>query len=79
MSVVLKALLRFWKLAGCFLIPAIGLCSGCQTAAYYKQAIQGQCLIVLHQESVKSLLASTEVPASLKDKSRPISCEGGSS
>lgn len=68
MSVVLKALLRFLKLTGCFLIAAIGLCSGCQTAAYYKQAIQGQCQIVLHQESIKSLLVSTEVPASLKEK-----------
>ena len=57
---------RRW--AGVALLAAALIGSGCQTASFYKQAIRGQCQIVLHQEPIKDLLASAATPDALKEK-----------
>src|SRR5947207_2116401 len=46
-------------LAGFFLLCLVAVLSGCQTLGYYKQAIQGECQILLHRQSIEKLLAST--------------------
>lgn len=50
------------------LLAAALIGSGCQTAGFYRQAIRGQCQIVLHQEPIKDLLASAATPDALKEK-----------
>ena len=49
------------------LLLATGL-TGCQTAGYYKQAIQGQYQVLRHRQPIIELIADPQTPASLKEK-----------
>lgn len=46
---------------------AAGL-TGCQTANYYKQAVQGQYQVLKHRRPMSELIADPQTPASLKEK-----------
>ena len=46
--------------------------TGCQTASYYMQAIQGQCDIVSRREPMAKLLADPNTPEPLKEKFRLV-------
>ncbi len=55
------------------LVLGIGLfVSGCQTASYYKQAIQGQYQILAERQPMSQLLADPKTPAELKEKFRLV-------
>lgn len=53
------------------LLLATGL-TGCQTAGYYKQAIQGQYQVLKHRRPMSELIADPQTPVSLNEKFRLI-------
>jgi len=50
-----------------FLLLATAV-TGCQTAGYYNQAIQGQYQVLKHRRPMNELIADPETPATLKEK-----------
>ena len=46
--------------------------SGCQTVAYYGQAVAGECKILLHEQSISKLLADAKTADPLKTKFEAI-------
>jgi predicted aminopeptidase len=52
-----------------FLLLALTiLCSGCETARYYSQAMRGQCQMWARQDSIESLLENGDTPEPLKHR-----------
>lgn len=57
---------RFLRLVTILMVAVIS--SGCQTASYYTQAIQGQLQILSHRQRIHALLADPQTPIPLKEK-----------
>lgn len=45
---------------------------GCQTLGYYKQAVQGECQILAHRQSIAKLVADPQTPSDLKAKFQAV-------
>lgn len=59
--------MRGLGLTACLILFALGG-SGCQTAHYYRQAIEGQYQILSQRRSIDTLIADPDTPASLKQQ-----------
>jgi len=50
------------------ILSILVVCSGCQTAAYYSQAVSGQAQILCCQESIEKLIADPHQPQAIVNK-----------
>ena len=67
-----RSLRRRRLLVGLCFLSLIAALSGCQSIGFYKQAIQGECQILLHRQSIEKLLANTNTSPQLKEKFRLV-------
>jgi predicted aminopeptidase len=62
-----KFVLGAWPRGLEILVSSLAL-TGCQTAAYYAQAVHGHCQVVVRQEAIADLLKQPQTPEPLKQK-----------